>query len=176
MYIDLREINKPVLTFGEPFFGLIATSSAIKQFNINLYPDYQRDHVWTVHQKEEFVGHILEGGGTLPVIIQRGDEYEDFVSEVIDGKQRIQACLDWENGHIYGKTSKDVFIHVNDLDKVGITMVHNSVGLKYAMVKLSRIERLELYLKLNTGGTLHRQFEIDSVKELLLLEYENGTS
>ena len=176
MSIDLRKINKPVLTFGDPFFGLLSPSHAIEQFEINLYPDYQRDHVWTLHQKEAFVGHILEGGDTLPVIINKGEEDEDFVSEVIDGKQRIQACLDWENGDICGKTNKGVLIHMTDLDEVGTRMVDNMVGLKYAMVKLSRIEILELYLKLNSGGTLHRQFEIDKVKELLLEERRDATS
>ena len=176
MSINLREINKPLLTFGEPFFGLLSTSSAIKQFNINLNPDYQRDHVWTLYQKEAFVGHILEGGETLPVVINKGDEYKNFISEVIDGKQRIQACLDWENGDIYGKTNKGVLIHMTDLDEVGTRMVDNMIGLKYAMVKLCRIEILELYLKLNSGGTLHKQFEIDKVKELLLEERRDATS
>lgn len=65
---------------------------------MNLDPDYQRGHVWTDIQASRFVGHLIEGGATPMLIINRDPSYQRH-DEVVDGKQRITAVTRWECEH-----------------------------------------------------------------------------
>jgi hypothetical protein len=138
----------------------------------NLSPDYQRDHVWTQRQKELFVGHYLEGGLIPPIYVQRYEGPQHFPEgglegwlalpcEVIDGKQRLQALLDWIEGKIEAEVTCGDRIKWSDLDIV------DKRGLPDVKVDLSRIDRLRFYLRLNRGGSIHTDAEIDKVRSLL---------
>jgi hypothetical protein len=45
-----------------------------------------------------------------------------------------------------------------------------AIGLEYAVVNLTRTECLELYIRLNRGGTPHTEAEIERVREMLEIE------
>jgi len=64
----------------------------------DLSPDYQRDHVWSTKQREQFMGHLLENGRMPLIFLQDGGESVPY--QVIDGKQRLTSCLMFTDGEI----------------------------------------------------------------------------
>lgn len=77
--------------------------------NLNLFPDFQRGHIWSVEQQIAYVEFFLKGGMTGRVIcfncpnwghfskIPDG-QYKDFV--IVDGLQRLTALLKFSNGNL----------------------------------------------------------------------------
>lgn len=144
----------------------------------NLSPDYQRGSVWTQRQKELFVGNFIEGGLCPPIYIQRFESEKNYPeggkegwldrpNEVIDGKQRLQALLDWVDGKIEAEVTCGDRIHYSDLDIVDLRGLPN---VRVTYIDLSYKDRLRFYLKLNRGGTVHSDEEISKVRDLLKKE------
>lgn len=135
---------------------------------LNLDPDYQRDHVWTDGQAMKFVGHLIEGGATPLIIVNRSGTFS-FPDEVVDGKQRITACARWLRGEIPAELTdgREVFIH--DLDEESRRYVCGMTGATQTIgyVQMNREQVLRLYLRLNRGGTVHTDAEIDRVRTML---------
>lgn len=164
----IRDINKPIHSSSAVFYGITHLQNAVDGFCINVDVDFQRGHVWTQKQQEMFVGHVLEGGEVSPLILNvgpRGSHSE--ICDLIDGKQRLTAGLRWSRGEIdaelYDGTKISVK-YIDEIDKRGCSVM---IGLRFATVHLTRKECLELYLKLNRGGCVHTNEEIDNVKRLL---------
>ena len=59
-----------------------------------LAPDFQRDDVWSTRQKCELVESILMG---IPIPVIYFFEAKDGTKQVVDGRQRISAILDFLN-------------------------------------------------------------------------------
>jgi len=144
----------------------------------NLNPDYQRGHVWTQEQAEKFMGHMLEGGDVPKIFVQRWDspdnapadhkhDYYDLPAEVIDGQQRVRAICDWVKGNISAELAdgrKIWFKDCNEIERRRLPQV------RITWVDISREERLRFYLKLNRGGTIHTEEEIQKVRDMLAEE------
>lgn len=136
--------------------------------HLDLDPDFQRGHVWTIEQKTAYLEFGLMGGTSGKDIYFNcpgwmGDFRGPFV--LVDGKQRIDAVREFLKnrvpifGHFFSEfedkmppfSGEGCFtFHVNNLE--------------------TRAEVLQWYLALNTGGTIHTKEEIEKVK--LLLEAE----
>ena len=143
----------------------------------DLSPDYQRGHVWTRLQSEKFVGHLLEGGPVPPIYVQRYESaknappeiaatYYDH-AEVVDGQQRIRAIVSWVRGEVDALLSdgrRIRYVDTNEIDRRFLP------SLKIGFIDVPRKTRLEFYLKLNRGGTVHTDDEIDRVRDLLAKE------
>jgi hypothetical protein len=155
---------------GAPFAGILRTEGFISEYPINIDPDYQREHVWTQRQQELFLGHLMEGGNVMPLIVNEGPGGDLNPAELVDGKQRVTACIKWAKGEIGALLSDGNYLFVRQLDTEGRTICRNRIGLQYGMVRLTRKECLELYLKFNRGGTVHTEEEIERVRQLLQLE------
>ncbi|MDB4278250.1 DUF262 domain-containing protein [Deltaproteobacteria bacterium] len=140
-------------------------------FGLNLDPDYQREHVWTDEQAEAFIGHVIEGGEVPPIIINARWR-EDVVDEVLDGKQRITATVRWFDGEIKAELTDGRRLAFADLDAEAQRYMSAMTGPRYDInyVNLSRADVLRLYLRLNRGGTVHTDNEINRVRELLAAE------
>lgn len=168
--ISLKGVHRRMYNHGAPFYGLLDTRRALETYPMDMDVDWQRDHVWTEKQKQLFIGHVLEGGEVQPLIVNEGVDGYLVPAQLIDGKQRMTAALDWEEGRIAALISDGREILAADLDKASRTKCSNSIGLQYAMVRLTREGCLELYLRLNRGGTVHTDDEIGRVRELLAKE------
>jgi hypothetical protein len=131
-------------------------------YHLNLNPDYQRDHVWTIEQKQKFIGSFLE----FDMVPAFWFNFVGQESEIIDGKQRIQAILDWVSGKIIADCPCGAAIHYNDLDTLDLRML-NTIMISCNFVRLNRKEVMEFYIRLNSGGTVHTQEEIQKVKDLI---------
>jgi uncharacterized protein with ParB-like and HNH nuclease domain len=134
----------------------------IKEDGLNLSPDFQRDYVWTKNQKSRYIEHLLKGGRTGTTLIFNYPGWykgESGGMEVIDGKQRISAILDFLNNEI------PAFSHLCcDFEK----QIPLRYYLEYMIVDFeSRVDVLKLYLQLNEAGTPHTEAELAKVRELL---------
>ena len=168
---SLEGIHNPMVSSrGASFFGLRRLRKTIDEYPIDPNPDWQRGHVWTPQQQRRFMGHLLEGGEVHPLIVNEGPGGKLVTTQLIDGKQRLTAALAWVDGEIAAELYDGREIRFADLDEASQTMCSTSIGLRFAMVRLTRQECLELYIRLNRGGTVHTDTEIDRVRELLAKE------
>lgn len=178
--IDIATIYKPVRSDGTETL-MSATlieriESADPPQRLNLAPDYQRGYVWTDRQASQFVGHMIEGGHVGPVIVQRfplrGAPLQ--ADEVIDGQQRLRSFYRWLTGDIHAELFDGTRLRVGDLEPKSRALVRSYwlTGPHFTVmyVSLPRRERLELYLRLNRGGTVHTDAEIERVFAMLEAE------
>ena len=134
---------------------------------LDIDPDFQRGHVWTEGQQKAFVEHILRGGRGSHVLRlnhsgwaaggSRGEG--EFV--LVDGKQRLTACLDFMEGRLPvfgGYYFGDFEDEIRPLSTVLSFSINNLA---------SREEVLRWYLEINAGGTVHSKDELDRVRDLL---------
>ncbi len=141
----------------------------VTEYGLDVSPDFQRGYVWTPQQKIRFVEYMLRGGVSgLDVYMncpswaegRMGPEYPEAWFVLVDGKQRLDACLGFLNNEfpVFGSyfreftdrpriTQCNFRWHVNDLK--------------------TREECLQWYLDLNTGGTVHTEDELSKVKGLI---------
>lgn len=138
----------------------------VKDYSLNVCPDFQRGYVWNLEQKVKYVEYILQGG-------QSGRELwfncPDWMGSVrvlneyvlVDGKQRLDAALGFLNNEfpIFGGNYRRDFTGV--LRMCGPGFVWNINTLK------TRDECLQWYVDLNRGGTVHTEDEINKVKALM---------
>lgn len=138
---------------------------------LNLDPDYQRGHVWTLEQSAAFVGHKLEGGESPTLTIQRWDH--SAVDEMVDGKQRFLAILGFVENRVPALLSSGDAFYLRDWPDEEQRYVGRSMDLvlrvRYVRCR-DRAEVLRLYLKLNRGGSVHSDEEIARVRALLTTE------
>lgn len=131
---------------------------------IDLNPDFQRGHVWDLNKKIGYVEFCLRGGTSARNVyfncpgFQRGHR-GDYV--LVDGKQRLSAVLDFlhDKVPVFGN---NLFSHFSGkLSLTGPSFRWNVNDLK------TRVEVLQWYLDLNTGGVVHTSEEIERVRAML---------
>ena len=134
------------------------------EFPWDLDPDYQRGHVWTLRQRELFLGHVIENGQTPLVWVEEG-AHGLGPYRVIDGKQRIMSFLMFIEGTVAAELSDGRKISYRDFDEIDRRFCPS---IRVALVHFgTRAEELRFYLKLNRGGSVHTDEEIDRVRALL---------
>ena len=175
--IDIATIYKPLRSDGTETVTSLTLLRRIEATDphqkLNLSPDYQRDYVWTDRQASQFVGHMVEGGSVGPVIVQRfpigATAFQP--DEVIDGQQRLRSYYRWLKGEIPAELHDGQHLYIDDLDTESQRSVrgHWLTGphFTFLYVSLPRAERLRLYLRLNRGGTVHTDAEIERVRAML---------
>lgn len=140
----------------------------VRDFNLQLDPDFQRGHVWSESQQKAFIEFFLRGGKTARVIYlnfpswhrEQKTAYNDFV--VVDGKQRVEAWRRFFANEIkvFGSYAKDF----KDSLRIMKTMKVNINDLQ------TKADVLQWYIDFNSGGVVHTDDEIAKVKRLLAQE------
>lgn len=130
--------------------------------NVNLNPDFQRHLVWSEEKKISYVEYILKGGvGSRSVYFNCSTWDSDYSTplELIDGKQRVHAVLDFLNNRlqVFGLYFKDIEGKMPLEARFRVT-VNNLTEYK---------DVLQWYLDLNSGGVAHTDEEIVKVRNLL---------
>jgi hypothetical protein len=139
----------------------------VKDYGLDLNPDFQRGYVWTPEQQTRFIEYGLKGGQSGRSIYfnhpnwNTGIKREPKKFVIVDGKQRLEAVLAFLRnevpifgGHYYRDFEDSMNwvrhnfrFHINDLK--------------------TRAEVLQWYLDLNSGGTVHSDDELNRVRALL---------
>lgn len=135
----------------------------VSDMHLQLCPDFQRGHVWTTNQKIAYVEYLLRGGQSgRNIYFNHPGWMTSFKGDyvLVDGLQRITACLDFINGKI------PVFgYYYNEFEDplrfAGVDLIFYINNIK------KRKDVLIWYLEMNSGGTPHTQSELDRVKKLL---------
>lgn len=143
----------------------------VKDFGLNLDPDFQRGHVWTLPQRTAFMEYVLRGGeGGLVLCFNHcnwngmpkpSDRYE-----ILDGKQRLTTALMFLHNEVpvFGGRLFQDFTDRPDL----------GMGFRWRIFALrTRADVLRYYLAMNAGGTPHAESEIGRVRALLAKEESN---
>jgi len=138
-------------------------------YGLDLDPDFQRAHVWSMEQRIKFVEFILQGGKTNPIYFNHtawmtGAE-GDFV--IVDGKQRLTSLLMFLD---------NAFAVLKNLDPDGIgfyarefDFIPNNIALVVNNLP-TRKQVLEWYLQINKGNVAHTESELQKVEDLLKSE------
>lgn len=160
--IDLRNLYQPPRWGADIHVGLdYLRSELFDHHRTDMSPAYQRGSVWTQEQQELFMGHLLQGGEVLPIILQRRPDHRE--TEVLDGKQRLEACLAWLDGRIAAVIDGGERVMITDLamgDKKPMGLARVTLRLRY--INLSFEERKRFYVRLNSAGAPHTREQLEA--------------
>jgi hypothetical protein len=112
----------------------------IKEREINLSPEYQRNDIWSIKAQEKLLASIKKGW-PLPnfFILEKSDN--DYKYEMVDGQQRSRAIWAHEQGELKNKSNLD---HSAFLDyEINVTLLSD----------LNEDEKIEdFYTLVNSAG------------------------
>ena len=126
-------------------------------------PDYQRDYVWTLEDKEKYIDSIMnEREIGKFIFIHHGYEVTPFL-EVLDGKQRLNAIMDF----VYSKyTYNNMYYH--QFSKRDRDQFDRSVSVvEIPKNQTTKESLLQMFLEVNTAGVPQSEEHLTYVKNLL---------
>ncbi|HEY0820842.1 MAG TPA: DUF262 domain-containing protein [Rhizobacter sp.] len=141
---------------------------------VDLTPDFQRGHVWTLSQQERYIESVYRGTvSSSSMLIQfNAPHWENWdyqgdlprQMQCVDGLQRLTAVRAFMADKIraFGYLASELKGSPYDPHRP------NVIVLRFAVHTMqTREELLQLYLDLNAGGTPHATSEIERVQSLL---------
>jgi hypothetical protein len=142
----------------------------VKDYGLDVNPNFQRAHVWNDTQKVRYVEYILKGGKSGKDIYTNnpqwhhgrlGAEHRESWFVLVDGKQRLDAVLAYLNNEFpifEGNYHRD---YDDSLDIM-------TASFKWHVNELPTMQEVyRWYIDLNAGGTQHSPEEIARVQALL---------
>lgn len=135
----------------------------IEKYHLQLNPDFQRGHVWTVQQQEKYLEFFLRGGkGGRDFYFNWNNE--EYV--LVDGLQRTNALIKFVNNEIkvFGQYFSEFeftkyIVTANPLPEFTVNVYRNNLA--------SKKEILQWYVDMNAGGTPHTNEEIERIKKMI---------
>lgn len=138
----------------------------VDDYGLELDPDFQRAHVWTMEQRIKFVEFVLQGGKPNPILFN----CEGWMRKsggrfvIVDGKQRLTSLLMFLDGDftVFKELDEDnVGYYAHELDYIGadIPIVINDL--------VGDEKVLEWYLQMNRANIAHTEDELKKVEEML---------
>lgn len=127
-----------------------------------IVPEYQRDLVWSLENKQNLIFAIMNGSPIGEFIFSRYtvDTPKDFHHEwsVIDGQQRINALREFvqnqfrdKDGRYYSEYSYREMVYLfEDFDNFSAVYIQD----------LSERDAVEIYISKNIGGVAHTEDEL----------------
>lgn len=135
--------------------------------DVDLDPDFQRGHVWTLDKQIAFVEFVLRGGDSARNLYFNCPNFQMGGTKhyvLVDGKQRLTAALAFldDKVPVFGGHYYSEFEDRPDIMTVRFRWHVNNLK--------TRAEVLQWYLDLNTGGVVHTDEEIAKVQRMLAAE------
>ncbi|MFA6144043.1 MAG: DUF262 domain-containing protein [Sulfuricurvum sp.] len=134
-----------------------------------IVPEYQRDLVWSLENKQNLIYAIMNGSPIGEFIFARDtiDTKKDYHHEwrVIDGQQRINALREFiqnlfsdKDGRFYGDYSYREMVYLfEDFDDFSAVYIQD----------LSNEDQVKIYISKNVGGVAHTQDELQKARTYL---------
>lgn len=168
-----RTVSPLPTSTGALTISLFALNRTLDAFRedadiFELQPDFQRENnAWTREQQISYIENLIRGIAPADLKFNSDNWNSKGANEIerivcIDGLQRITAMLAFLNNEfaVFGNLKAD--------DLYETPFSPKSIKIRYEMYNLeTREELLNFYIKLNSGGTVHTEEEIDRVKQLL---------
>jgi uncharacterized protein with ParB-like and HNH nuclease domain len=136
--------------------------SKVYFFGVNFEPDYQRDYVWELEDKIALIDSIFNNVDIGKFAFIKKGYSEDYLYEVLDGKQRMRAILDFYEdrfqykGFYYSDLSYEDQCHIN----------YYNINVAEAS-EMTKEQTLRYFLMLNTGGKQMAKEQLEKVRHML---------
>lgn len=132
-------------------------------FGIDMDPKYQRGLVWTDEDKEKLIESIFQQVDIGKFVLAHRKYAQDTEGyEIIDGKQRLNALLDFKEGIFTWRNLKYWDLHPRD--RSFFDMYPISVA---ELMEPSQKQILECFVRCNTSGKPQDAKHLETVKEML---------
>lgn len=141
-------------------------------YNIDLNPDFQSQHAWSVPQQKSWVEFSLSGGDASHNITfvtdQWGPGSRPSFFVLTDGKQRLYSVRQFMSDQLpvfpdHQQPSGYTYSQFTG------TMTQSTLHFRVFLVP-SMAAALRLYLGINIEGTPHTQTDLNSVRQKLVME------
>ena len=138
------------------------TLTSYAEQGLDLDPDFQRGHVWSLEQQTAFVEHMLLGGKSPRHLYFNCPTFRQGrgLVQLIDGKQRLEAARAFLSNRlaVFGGHHFAEFEDRLPFDVQFRFHIHSLP---------TRADVLRWYIGFNRGGTAHTEEEMDRVRALL---------
>lgn len=130
------------------------------------FPNFQRDYVWSEEDKIKLIESIFDNIEIGRIVLHEEfnpkKSQDTWCYEVIDGKQRLGAILDYikDKFRVRGK----LFSELSELDKRSLSFITIPVS---EVKNLPRKYQLDLFIKVNTTGVRMSEEHLEKVKKEL---------
>jgi len=166
----LPNMNTAVMSYMDDYHlnymqcSLNSIFSYYYTFGLDMNPIYQRGNVWDMKDKELLLDSIFNNIdiGKMVIVYLPFKSGKNFSYEILDGKQRITAIIEYyENRYAYkGKT----FYQLHPKDQHHFT--EYIISLARTEKPMTDEQKYRYFLKLNTGGREQDPAHIEYVKKL----------
>lgn len=170
-WYDVFAPNDEPLIFKEGYrlnfmnTGLSYLISVYMRNDIDMEPSYQRDYVWTQKDKEELITSIFSGIEIGRFVVKRRewDEREPKGYEIVDGKQRMNAIMEFFMGKF--KWNGKYYHELHGLDRYRF----KDYGIAVCELResVTKEELLEIFIRINTFGKTMPKEQIEKVQKML---------
>ena len=150
-------------------FGFVSyvdfINEQVDKYNLQLKPEFQRGHIWTLDQQEKYIEFILRGGKTgRDFYFNLDRKTNEYVC--VDGLQRTTAFVRFIDGEIkvFDQYFDDFCFTKRETDGNPLPEFRVNVYMNYLENKR---EVLQWYVDMNAGGTPHTNDEIEKVKKMI---------
>ena len=133
-------------------------------------PEYQRGLVWTKEQKQAFIKALMIGKAEIQPIFIRNPKKGEWGLEVLDGKQRLTAILEYVRGEfeVEGFYYKD--LNNSDIRIFNYTpMVYTEIKYydnKVGLTAMPTEQKIELFLQVNGYGQHVSDEHLEKIKNM----------
>jgi hypothetical protein len=153
---DDLQLNYSQRSIGDIF-------SKVYFFGTDFDPEYQRDYVWELDDKVALIDSMFNNVDIGKFVFIHKGYGEEYLYEILDGKQRIRAILDYyENRFAYKG------LYFNDLSSREQDHLEG-YNISIAEVKnISKEQILRYFVTLNKHGKAMDKAQIEKVEKMIL--------
>lgn len=157
---EIPQFPNPHYSVDVVWWHLEAMLTLFSEMGLDLDPDFQRGHVWTLEQRIAYIEFSLRGGESARTIYFNSYDTQSLRDLVlIDGKQRLTSVRMFLKGEVpaFGE-------YISAMGKIPTMFPRLSFSV-FSMPDRAAV--LCWYLAMNAGGSVHGKEEIARVQRLL---------
>lgn len=143
--------------------------NARRNEDVFIIPEYQRDLVWSLENKQNLIFSIMNGSpiGEFIFVRETVDTKKEYYHRwiIVDGQQRLNALKEFVNNDF---ADKDGRYYVEYSYREMVYFFEEFSAFKAVYIQdLPEKEQIEIYLSKNVGGVAHTEAELQKAKDLL---------
>lgn len=159
---------------SNPSISVLDLYERYAENKIGMKPQYQRNLIWTLEQKQEYITALLKSRAEIkPIFTLEYENGNDGIYEVVDGKQRLNAIFEFVEDKFsvpfdknQGKEMKFSELSAKDVLKILNFNVEQTIFICFEG-KIPLSFKIELFLEINEKGTRISEEHIKKVKQMI---------